>query len=74
MVMKVLITDNRIVFLFSFFFFTVEWETAGKGEEDGSTPAYLETGIFETGTTYAHTQLLNMLRITTVLWVQDIKH
>ena len=73
MVRKVLITDNRIVFLF-FFFFTVEWATAGKGEEDGSTPAYLETGIFETGTTYAHTQLLNMLRITTVLWVQDIKH
>lgn len=35
MVIKVLITDNRIVF---FFFFTVEWETAGKGEEDGSTP------------------------------------
>ena len=36
MVIKVLITDNRIVF------FTVEGETAGKGEEDGSTAAYLE--------------------------------
>ena len=39
MVIKVLITDNRIVL---FFFFTVEWETAGKGEEEGSTPASLE--------------------------------
>ena len=40
MVIKVLITDNRTVLFF--FFFTVEWETAGKGEEDGSTPASLE--------------------------------
>lgn len=63
MVIKVLITDNRIVF-------TVEWET-GKGEEDGSFSYLPDSGTLKTGAMYAYTQLLNMLSTAIVLWVQE---
>ena len=73
MVIKVLITDNRIVLFFFFFY-------SGMGDSRQRRGRWQHTCIpgkqeyLKTGTMYAHTQLLRMLTITIVPWVQDIKH
>ena len=71
MVIKVLITDNRIVLFFFYSGMGDSRQRRGRGKHT-CIPGKQE--YLKTGTMYAHTQLLSMLTITIVLWVQDIKH